>query len=128
MKLPVKSDLEKRDLAPVSQKSENCSGATIPFISLQGQGSKPSTWFFLHQKYRMLKYRLFKTGGLQFDNWLLGPQRVLRTFEKQAQETCLSLQHFVINFSDKQVKVMEIYFHLSRTELTHISITVGLDI
>lgn len=78
----------------------------------------------------MLKDRLFKTGGLQFDNWLLGPQRVLRTFEKQAQETCLSLQHFVINFSDKQVKVMEIkiIFHLSRTELTHISITVGSDI
>jgi len=76
----------------------------------------------------MLKDRLFKTGGLQFDNWLLRPQRVLRTFEKQAQETCLSLQHFVINFSDKQVKVMEIYFHLSRTELTHISITVGSDI
>lgn len=51
MKLPVKSDLEKRDLAPVSQKSQNCSGATIPFTSLQGQGSKPSTWFFLRQKY-----------------------------------------------------------------------------
>ena len=32
----------------------------------------------------MLKDQLFKRSGLQFDNWLIGPRKVLDAFEKQA--------------------------------------------
>ena len=52
--------------------------ATISFISLQCRGSEPSNFeillVFVTLK-NMLKDQLFKTSGLQFDNWLFEPKR-----------------------------------------------------
>ena len=55
------------------------SGATIPFICSQHQGSKPlmklrNPLGFSSIK-NILKDQLFKTSQLQFDNWLLGPEK-----------------------------------------------------
>ena len=64
---------------PVSQKSRNFSGAIIPFTSLQHQGSKQSTFAILITLVdyikNIFKGQPFKTSGLQFDNWLFGPNK-----------------------------------------------------
>ena len=55
------------------------SGATIPFISSQRRGFKPlnphgNLLGFSYIK-SMLKDQLFRTSGLQFDNWLFEPEK-----------------------------------------------------
>ena len=50
------------------------SGATIPFICSQGGGSKPSNFAF-PLLFPKLKTRS-KTIGLQFENWLFGPEKL----------------------------------------------------
>ena len=54
------------------------SGATIPFVSLEHVGSKPSNFAIVlvfHALIICLKDQLFKTSGLQFYNWHFGPEK-----------------------------------------------------
>lgn len=51
------------------------SGATIPFISLQRRGSKLSNFAIL--LVFLTKDQPYPKSGLQFDNWIFGPGKVL---------------------------------------------------
>ena len=76
--------IPKGNLGPVSQKSRKLLG---PFRVRQfplclcnaevlSHETSQSSWFFLRKS--MLKDEPFKTRGLQFDNWLFGPEKFLR--------------------------------------------------
>lgn len=51
------------------------SGATITFISLQHRGSKLSNFAIL--LVFLTKDQPYQKSGLQFDNWIFGPGKVL---------------------------------------------------